>query len=121
MVLFKIPMTVKRVVASDSVKADINRVALQRGPLVYCFESADNNGQALNLLLPDNAPLTALHEDTLLNGVTVIRGELPVVTVAGDGLQVTTKTQTVTAIPYYAWANRGAGKCRCGCRAKPRR
>lgn len=109
-VLFQLPMQVKRVVASDSVQANRNRVALQRGPLVYCFESADNGGQALNLLVPDDAVFSAMHEDTLLNGVTVLRAELPVVSVLADGLQVQTTKRMVTAIPYYAWANRGAGQ-----------
>jgi len=109
-VVFDLPMEVKRVLASDSVKANYNRVALQRGPLVYCFEGADNNGEALNLLLPDNTVFTTTHDSTLLNGVTTIHGRLPVVTVSDNGLNVTTKMQTVTAVPYYAWANRGAGQ-----------
>lgn len=109
-VTLNIPMEVKRVIASDSVKADNNRVALQRGPLVYCFESVDNGGQALNMLLPDDATFSTSHDANLLNDVTVIRAELPVVTVSPDGLNVTTQKQTVTAIPFYAWANRGAGQ-----------
>lgn len=109
-IVFQMPMPVQRVIATDSVKNDRNQVALQRGPLVYCFEGADNNGQALNLLLPDEATFSITHTDTLLNGVTVLRAELPAVTVSSDGLQVQTTRQVATAIPYYAWANRGAGQ-----------
>lgn len=109
-VTLELPMDVKRVVASDSVTANRNRIALQRGPLVYCFEGADNNGQALNILLPDNAVFTTAFEPNLLNGVTTIASNLPVVTVSADGLQVTTQRQRIIAVPYYTWANRGAGQ-----------
>lgn len=105
-----LPIEVKQIIAIDSIKANKDRVALQRGPLVYCFESTDNNGQALNLLLPDDATFTTNHNDTFLNGVTTIQSELPVVSVSADGLNVFTKKQPVTAIPYYAWANRGAAQ-----------
>jgi DUF1680 family protein len=46
-VALNLPMPVRRIAAMDSVKADQNRVALQRGPLVYCVEHVDNGGKAL--------------------------------------------------------------------------
>ena len=48
-VLLNLPMPVRRIVAIDKVTEDQNRVALQRGPLVYCFEHADNDGKAMNI------------------------------------------------------------------------
>jgi len=87
-----LPMPIRRVLAHPAVKDDAGRVALQRGPLVYCVEGVDHGGQALNLGLADDAALAAEYRADLLGGVTVIRG---------DGL---------TAIPYYAWGNRGDGE-----------
>ena len=52
-------MPVERVYADPKVKADVGRVALQRGPIVYCLEGVDNDGQVRNLVLPKDAKLTA--------------------------------------------------------------
>ncbi|MBS1935008.1 MAG: glycoside hydrolase family 127 protein, partial [Bacteroidetes bacterium] len=103
-----LPMDVEKIAAKETVTADSGRIALQRGPLVYCVEGVDNNGHALNILLPDNATFTSSFEKDLLNGVTVIKTEAPVITVSNDGLSVTTTNKTITAIPYYAWCNRGS-------------
>jgi hypothetical protein len=105
-----LPMPVRRVAASVAVAADRNRVALQRGPLVYCAEWPDNpNGHVRNLVLSDRAPLTAEFNAGLLNGVEVIRGKA--LSLAYDAQGAVRKSeQDFTAIPYYAWANRGRGQ-----------
>ncbi len=108
-VALNLPMPVRQVVASDSVPQDRNRVALQRGPLVYCLEHPDNGGQAFNVLLPAQTRFTTRYRPDLLQGVVTIQAEVPVVSAAADGASVSTATRQVTAIPYYAWANRGAG------------
>ena len=54
-----LPMPVRRVVAHEAVEADRGRVAVERGPLVYCAEWADNDGRVANIVLPDGAALTA--------------------------------------------------------------
>ena len=87
-----LPMPVRRVVSHERVAGNLGRVAVERGPLVYCAEGADNGGTALELTLPDAAVLTAAHDAGLLGGVTTIR--------AGG----------ITLIPYYAWSHRGAGE-----------
>jgi len=109
-VLLNMPMPVRRIVATDKIKDNINRVALQRGPLVYCFEFADNNGKAMNIVIPDNISFTSIFKPDLLNGVVVLQAEAPVTTVSADGLNVSTIKSRVTAIPYYSWANRGKGQ-----------
>jgi DUF1680 family protein len=87
-----LPMPVRRVTANPRVEADRGRAALQRGPIVYCLEWPDNPGKDVrSAALPDNEKLTAQFEPHLLNGVETIK--------AGN----------LTAIPYYAWANRGKG------------
>lgn len=102
-----LPMDVKRIVARQDVKQDEGRVALQRGPLVYCVEGADNEGQAWNFVLPDQAKFKTQFQKDLLEGVTTIQFEAPTLDVALDGLSVNTSNKTITAIPYYAWCNRG--------------
>lgn len=102
------PMDVRYVKASDKVKADNNKVALQRGPVVYCFEWPDNKEASVrHLLLSDLNPASTSYQPDLLNGVEVIR--TPAITQVVVGNKVIDAKATVTAIPYYAWANRGAG------------
>jgi hypothetical protein len=92
------------------VQADRGRVALQRGPIVYAAEWPDNaGGRVRNLVLPDDAKLTAEFRPDLLNGVEIVKAR--VVSLAYDEQgRVTKKDQDFTTIPYYAWANRGAGE-----------
>ncbi len=100
-------MNVRRVIAIDSIKEDRNKVALQRGPLMYCIEAKDNEGKAMNIILPDNVKLTSNYNANLLNGVVTITGEAPAAKANADGTSVVMTQQKFTAIPYYAWANRG--------------
>jgi DUF1680 family protein len=100
----RLPMPVQCVVANEAVAADRGCLALQRGPLVYCAEGIDQPGKrVLNLTLPDGDFAPAWRED-LLGGVMTIKGRA--LTDPGGA-----KTgQEFTAIPYYAWANRGPGE-----------
>ncbi len=102
-----LPMEVKKVIARNELKQDDDRIALQRGPLIYCVEGADNNGQAWNLFVPDNAKFKTSFHKELLEGVTTIQFQSPTIQVSKDGQSVTTEEKTITAIPYYAWCNRG--------------
>jgi hypothetical protein len=102
-----LPMEIKRVVSRPEVSANEGRVALQRGPLVYCVESPDNNGQAWNLLLPQQTQLSTTQLNVLTEPVIAIRGETPALAVSPDGMTVQTERKTFTAIPYYTWSNRG--------------
>jgi hypothetical protein len=87
-----LPMPVRRVAADEKVEADRGRVALQRGPIVYCLEWPDNPGASVRdaVLSDGEKPMTQFEPD-LLNGVETI------------------KAGRLKAIPYYAWANRGKG------------
>jgi DUF1680 family protein len=97
-----LPMPIRRIVASDLVKADAGRVALQRGPIVFCAEWADNpDGKVRGLTLPDSQSLAASFAPNLLNGVETIKGRV---------LNANNLEQDFMAIPYYAWANRGKGE-----------
>lgn len=105
----KFPMEVRRVVSSDSIESTSNRVALQRGPLMYCMEGIDNQEQIFNMVLPDRSDLTTQMESDLLGGVVTIQGKGKVLKASADGLSVTTEDYPVKAVPYYTWANREKG------------
>lgn len=109
-VMMTLPMDVRRVEANPLVKNDQGKVALQRGPLMYCAEWADNQGRANNLLLPPAATFTATYRPGLLNGVTTLTATVPAVRIDEANNTIQTTSQTLTAIPYYAWANRGKGE-----------
>ncbi len=106
----ELPMPVRRVIAHENVKADRGKVALQRGPIVFCLEWPDNDGQVLNMVIPDEAAIAAQKRPDLLNGVVTLTGQAQVYrrTVAGEVVQ--DLTRKFTAIPYYAWAHRGRGQ-----------
>jgi DUF1680 family protein len=104
-----LPMDVRRVTANEKVKDDIGKVALQRGPLMYCAEWPDNNGLVSNYILPDNAQFTTEFKPGLLNGVMTLKTQVPKIKVSGPE-NVSTTVESFTAIPYYAWANRGEGE-----------
>jgi uncharacterized protein len=105
-----LPMPVRRVIANEQVEADRGRVALQRGPIVYAAEWVDNpNKRVRNLVLPERAALTSEFRPDLLNGVQVIKGQA--IGLSRDAQdRVSKHEQEFTAIPYYAWANRGRGE-----------
>jgi DUF1680 family protein len=103
-----LPMPVRRVAANEAVEEDRGRVAVERGPLVYCAEGTDNDGRVSNLVLPDGAALTAEMRPDLLNGVVVIQGEAEALSEKGG--KAIAEKKTVTLIPYYSWANRGKGE-----------
>jgi hypothetical protein len=104
-----LPMPVRRVVANDAVAADAGLVAIQRGPLVFCAEGVDNGGDVLESMLPDYHKLRAEFRPDLLNGVTVISGQVMRKAKAPDGKDEW-KAAEFVAVPYYAWANRGQGE-----------
>ncbi len=97
----KLPLTIQRAIANDAVADLQGKVALERGPLVYALESADNDSPVLDLALPDSSQLQAEHQPKLLGGLTTIRGQA----LEKDGGAV-----EFSAIPYYAWGHRGEGQ-----------
>lgn len=105
-----LPMEPRRIVANDKVMADADRIAVQRGPIVYAAEWPDNpGGEVRNAILADTAALKIEHRTGLLNGVTTISSTASRVVSDGKG-GVTKTTGPLVLIPYYAWANRGRGE-----------
>jgi hypothetical protein len=104
----ELDMPVERVYADPHVKADVGRIALQRGPIVYCLEGVDNGGSVRNLCLPKEAKLSATFDRNLLGGVSVVSGEAMAVSRSGERLE--TKPAVFRAVPYFAWDNRDPGQ-----------
>jgi DUF1680 family protein len=102
-----LPMPVRRVVAHRNVAADKGKVALQRGPIVYCLEGPDNDGHVLDLVIPDDTALDASFQPDLLGGVVTVTGTAKTAKRTVDGALVPAAKRPFTAIPYYAWAHRG--------------
>jgi DUF1680 family protein len=109
-------------VASNPRLADnTGRVAVQRGPVVYCMEQLDQpHGVALSdvsVNLKQKSTFQAEHKSDLLDGVTVLHhngeayevssSEEPLYPLASS-VPAKTKPEDLTLIPYYAWANRDA-------------
>jgi DUF1680 family protein len=105
-----LPMDIQRVYANELLTEDIGKVALQRGPLMYCAESIDNDGKVSTLVLPSENKLTTELRIDLLNGVIVIKGEAAVPAINADGTSISTSNKPFIAVPYYSWAHRGAGE-----------
>ncbi|MBS1502457.1 MAG: glycoside hydrolase family 127 protein [Bacteroidetes bacterium] len=105
-----LPMQVRRVVANSNIADDIGKVALQRGPIMYCAEWKDNNGLVSNFIVPKEAVFKPEYEANLLNGVMVLKADVKTVNVDATGQNISTGNATLTAIPYYSWANRGKGE-----------
>ena len=111
-------MPVRTVVASPRVTDDRGRVAVERGPLVYCTEWADNGDiNPHHLLLPRQAQFDVQSaysiQNTEGNGktfyVTAITAKAQEASIADDG-RLAVKDVAIKLIPYYAWNHRGAGK-----------
>ena len=105
-----LPMEVRTVAAHPNVQDNVGKVALQRGPVIYCAEWKDNDGKASNIIVPNGTAFTATAKPDVLNGITELTATVPVVKVDAATNTISTVRQTLTAIPYYAWANRGKGE-----------
>ncbi|MDB6167258.1 MAG: AraN-like protein [Verrucomicrobia bacterium] len=114
-IVLTLPMPVERMRADPRVSAVAGRVALQRGPLVYCLEEADHGANLAAVRLPKDAELTTRFDDALLGGCVVIEGRATRLQ-PGRALYDAGETQSVglpfRAVPYGLWANRGEGEMR---------
>ncbi len=113
LVTLTLPMPVERVRADPRVSTVAGRVALQRGPVVYCLEEPDHGANLAGIVLPRAAPLAPRHDPALLGGCVVIEGTGYRVQPGASLYQTTppaTAPQPLRAIPYGLWANRGEGE-----------
>ena len=101
----RLPMEVRTVVADARVRENRGRVAVERGPVVYCCEWPEvEGGKVLGLLFDDDAALNARFDPALFGGATVVDAAARSIT------DPSVPVRPVTLIPYHVWANRGAGE-----------
>lgn len=103
----RLPMEARMVQANEKLTVDASKVAVERGPLVYCAEGIDNNGKTATIVLPATSRFETGYRGSLLNGVSVLTTTAPVLEINREKTAVSTQQKAVTLIPYYAWANRG--------------
>jgi DUF1680 family protein len=105
------PMPVRKIIADERVKEDIEKIAFQRGPVIYCAEWPDNNtGNVLNFVINKDAAFTTEFEPSLLEGTQVIKTSGNQTKRNLDGNIELLNEEPVTLIPYALWNNRGAGQ-----------
>jgi DUF1680 family protein len=125
---YRMEMPIQTVWAHPAVRYLQGRIALQRGPLVYCLEGVDHGGIGLDRIAVDPAlvgsnQFAVEHQDRLLGGVSLLHGKGCVVDEEGwDSVlyrhgRPSIKSMEITAIPYYAWDNRAPGEMRVWIRA----
>jgi len=110
-------MKVQLIEANAKVEANVNQVAIQRGPIVYCLEQQDiaDTVSLSNIKISSNVQLTPVYKKELLGGITVLQGvalEKDAATWQSNGLYTQVdngklKPVKIQLIPYYAWNNRG--------------
>jgi len=110
-------MPVVRMKGHPLVRHTAGKVALQRGPLVYCLEEADNGQNLHQILLPSDRNLEIEEDENLLGGMKVITGEAIKRKTENWGealykpnIHLETESVSIKFIPYFAWANRGLGE-----------
>lgn len=111
-----VDLSIRRVYANPAVRADAGCVALQRGPVVYCVEGVDNGDALCAIRLPREAQITTeTVNEGMLYGMTVLKANAlrvaPTTALYTDA-PPSLLEQPLTAIPYFAWGNRGLNEMR---------
>jgi len=110
-IVLDLPMPVRIVEADELIREDSGKIAVQRGPVIYCAEWPDNSeGKVLNLLFSRENEFSPEYVPDLLNGTMVIRTKGVQTVKTHDGMTETLPEQMVTLIPYSLWNNRGPGQ-----------
>ncbi len=94
------PMTVRQVVAHEAVSENSGKIALERGPLVYCVEGVDHGGSLANIVIPQKPKFEIKFQPALLKGILSLNSMFDQAGTMMDFM----------AIPYYAWSHRGEGE-----------
>ena len=100
------PRTVK---AHPAVVDDRGKVAIERGPIVYCAEWPDNDFSVLSVLLNNKPEFTVEHKADLLHGINELKTNAQILSYDAQG-RIVPREVKLTLIPYYAWAHRGSGE-----------
>jgi len=90
-----LPLAVRKVIAHEKVADDVNKIAFECGPIVYCAEEIDNH-RISEITVPLDTKLNITKGTVLTENVNILRGKVD--------------NQELILIPYYVWSNRGVGK-----------
>lgn len=109
------PMKVRLVRANPRIRENAGKVAIQRGPVVYCVEEADNFKGLHNIVIPHNAVFEEIYDEELLNGVVAVEFKAYCLEDWGHEqcysfIKNHYKEVKVRAVPYYTWSNRETGE-----------
>src|SRR5258708_2957652 len=114
LVSLALSMPVERVRAHPEVRVDQGRVALKRGPIVYCVEAADNSVPLHRLQLPTDAAIESRFEAALLGGVSPLSCDAVAIEPLDGALYSAepqrTRAISIKAVPYHVWDHREAGE-----------
>lgn len=106
-----LPMPVRKVIADEKVEADMNKFSLQRGPLMYCVEWADNHdGQALSLVFDPTAETDVEYREDMLGGAAIIKTMASPARKTLSNDIILGESEVAILIPYHLWNNRGSGE-----------
>lgn len=105
---YQLPMHSRKIISREEVKDNVSRFALQRGPVVYCIEGADNQGDVWNLIAPLQTAWKEERYKVLDEDVISLVSKLPVLQTDAAKGSIQTIEKTIRAIPYYTWCNRGS-------------
>ena len=110
-VTLNLPMPINAVITHEAVADNKNRIAFERGPLVYCAEGVDNDGHVQNRFLNHNTTWETSKKEIIPGvSVTAITGQGHAVYKDAPDTPPRIENEEITLIPYYAWAHRGAGE-----------
>ncbi len=102
-------MEPRTVVANNKVEADRGRIAVERGPIVYCAEFPDNDFEVLSAFMNQNPKFTEKYSSDKLYGIVELSTDAQVLSYDDKG-RLTSKDVKLNMIPYYAWNHRGRGQ-----------
>jgi uncharacterized protein len=116
-------LSVRKQFARYEIEADRGRVALSRGPFIYCLESIDNGEDLDQILIPEGSSFAAVDRPDLLGGITVLEGAAVREAPPNNALYSTEFPKrwpiSITAVPYYAWDNREPAEMQVWNRSMP--
>jgi len=98
-----IPMTIKKIKSNPKIKYNKNKIAFERGPIIYCAEEIDNKVKTQLIYIPEKTELESIEKKEKFGKIIALTGK------AHAFVQSDDKEIEFTAIPYYAWQNRGIG------------
>jgi DUF1680 family protein len=115
-ITFEYKMPVLQIASRKELAYNNDRIALQRGPIIYCVEGADNNGKVWNLVFNQDKQYKTIDYDVSGEAVVAIQTNASAIEPSADGNSLHAVAKTVTAILIIAGLTAEKMKCRFGCR-----